>query len=125
MPNFSIPLSGLTAEATALSAIANNLANQNTTGYKDTGILFSDLFFQNLGTTGAGDPIQLGSGTKIGSMPSNFSQGSVTATGVSTDVAIQGNGFFVVQDGGVTSYTRRCKRCLGYQAMNGVFKTGG
>ena len=44
MPDFSIPLSGLTAESAALSAIANNLSNQNTTGYKDTTVLFSDLF---------------------------------------------------------------------------------
>jgi flagellar hook protein FlgE len=140
MPNFSIPLSGLTAEATALSAIANNLANQNTTGYKDTRVLFSDLFYQNLGTTGAGDPIQLGSGTQVGSMPSNFTQGSVTATGVPTDVAIQGGGFFVVQQGGVTSYTRagdfsvdsnnflvttNGQQVLGYPAVNGVVNTGG
>jgi len=140
MPNFSIPLSGLTAEATALSAIANNLANQNTTGYKDTSVLFSNLFYQNLGTTGAGDPIQIGSGTQISSMPSNFTQGSVTATGVPTDVAIQGNGFFVVQNGGVTSYTRagdfsvdknnflvtsEGQQVLGYPAANGVVNTGG
>lgn len=56
MPNFSIPLSGLTAESTALSTVANNLSNQNTTGYKDKVALFSDLFYQSLGTTGAGDP---------------------------------------------------------------------
>ena len=97
MPNFSIPLSGLTAESTALSAIANNLSNQNTTGYKDTSVLFSDLFYQNLGTTGSGDPIQLGAGTQVGSMPSLFTQGSVSATDVPTDVAIQGSGFFAVQ----------------------------
>jgi flagellar hook protein FlgE len=140
MPNFSIPLSGLTAEATALSAIANNLANQNTTGYKDTNVLFSDLFYQNLGTTGSGNPIQLGSGTQVGSMPSNFTQGSVSATGVPTDVAIQGGGFFVVQQGGVTSYTRagdfsvdqnnflvttNGQQVLGYPAVNGVVNTGG
>ncbi len=140
MPNFSIPLSGLTADATALSAIANNLANQNTTGYKDTSVLFSDLFYQNLGTTGAGDPIQLGSGTQVGSMPSNFTQGSVTSTGVSTDVAIQGDGFFAVQDGGITSYTRagdfsvdannflvtsEGQQVLGYPAVNGVVNTSG
>lgn len=139
MPNFSIPLSGLTSEATALSAIANNLANQNTTGYKDTSVLFSDLFYQNLGTTGSGDPIQLGSGTQVGSMPSNFTQGSVTTTGVPTDVAIQGNGFFVVQDGGVTSFTRagdfsvdsnnflvtsEGQQVLGYPAVNGVINSG-
>jgi flagellar hook protein FlgE len=140
MPNFSIPLSGLTAEATALSAIANNLANQNTTGYKDTRVLFSDLFYQNLGTTGAGAPVQLGAGTHVDSMPGTFTQGSVTATGVPTDVAIQGDGFFVVQKGGVTSYTRAGdfsvdknnflitsdgQQVLGYPAVNGVVNPGG
>src|SRR5271154_2539636 len=139
MPNFSIPLSGLTAESTALSSVANNLANQNTTGYKDGQVLFSDLFYQNLGTTGAGDPIQLGAGTQIGSMPSNFTQGSVSSTGVPTDVAIQGNGFFAVQQNGVTSYTRAGnfsvdnnnflvtadgQQVLGYPAVNGVVNTG-
>lgn len=105
MPNFSIPLSGLTAESTALSAIANNLSNQNTTGYKNTSVLFSDLFYQNLGTTGSGNPIQVGAGTKVGSMPSLFTQGSVSSTGVPTDVAIQGTGFFVVQGSdGVVSF---------------------
>lgn len=105
MPNFSIPLSGLTAESTALSAIANNLSNQNTTGYKSTSVLFSDLFYQNLGTTGSGNPIQVGAGTKVGSMPSLFTQGSVSSTGVPTDVAIQGTGFFVVQGSdGVVSF---------------------
>jgi len=70
MPNFSIPLSGLTAESTALSTIANNLSNQNTTGYKDKVVLFSDLFYQNLGTTGSGDPIQMGAGTQVSATPS-------------------------------------------------------
>src|SRR5208282_5244962 len=140
MPNFSIPLSGLTAESTALSAIANNLSNQNTTGYKDTGVLFSDLFYQNLGTTGSGDPIQEGAGTKVSSMPSLFTQGSVSATGVPTDAAIQGSGFFVVQNAnGSLDYTRagdftvdnsnylvtfQGQQVLGYPAVNGVVNTG-
>jgi flagellar hook protein FlgE len=139
MPNFSIPLSGLTAESTALSTIANNLANQSTTGYKDTRVLFSDLFYQNLGTTGAGDPVQLGAGTEVASLPANFTQGSVSSTGVPTDVAIQGDGFFVVQQAGVTSYTRagnfavdqnnflvtsEGQDVLGYPAVNGVVNTG-
>jgi flagellar hook protein FlgE len=139
MPNFSIPLSGLAAESTALSAIANNLANQNTTGYKDTTVLFADLFYQNLGTTGAGDPVQLGSGTKVQEMPADFTQGNITSTGVPTDVAIQGAGFFAVQSGGVTSYTRAGdfsvdnsnflvtsagQQVLGYPAVNGVVNTG-
>src|SRR5271166_5293311 len=107
MPNFSIPLSGLTAESSALSTIANNLANQNTTGYKDKTVQFSDLFYQNLGTAGSGDPLQLGAGTQVEATPSMFTQGSVSATGVPTDVAIQGSGFFAVQNSnGVTDYTR-------------------
>jgi flagellar hook protein FlgE len=139
MPNFSIPLSGLTAESTALSAIANNLSNQNTTGYKNTTVLFSDLFYQSLGTTGSGDPIQVGAGTQVGSMPSLFTQGSVSATGVPTDVAIQGSGFFAVQQNGIISYTRAGdfslnennylvtslgQQVLGYPAVNGVVNTG-
>jgi len=139
MPNFSIPLSGLTAESTALSTIANNLSNQNTTGYKDKVVLFSDLFYQNLGTSGSGDPIQLGAGTQVGSTPSLFTQGSVSSTGVATDVAIQGSGFFLVQDAsGVISYTRAGdfselnnflvtpagQQVLGYPAVNGIINTG-
>jgi flagellar hook protein FlgE len=140
MPNFSIPLSGLTADSTALSTIANNLANQNTTGYKDVTALFSDLFYQNLGTTGSGDPIQLGAGAEIGSLPGVFTQGSVDTTGVPTDVAIQGEGFFAVQDPstGIIGYTRagnfsvdannflvtsEGQQVLGFPAVNGAVDT--
>ena len=112
MPNFSIPLSGLTAESTALSAIANNLSNQNTTGYKATQVLFSDLFYQQLGTTGSGDPIEVGAGTAVQAMPSLFTQGSPTSTGVPTDVAIQGSGFFVVQNTGGTLKLHSSRRFL-------------
>jgi len=97
MPTFSIPLSGLTTESTALSAIANNLANLNTTGYKDSAVQFRDLFYQNLGTSGAGDPIQLGAGAGVAATSSLFTQGNVNPTGVATDVAISGDGFFVAQ----------------------------
>ena len=139
MPNFSIPLSGLTAASTALSTIANNLANQNTTGYKNKVVLFSDLFYQNLGTAGTGDPIQVGAGVQVGATPSLFTQGSVSATGVATDVAVQGSGFFVVQDGsGVIRYTRagdftelnnslvtiNGEQVLGFPAVNGVVNNG-
>src|SRR5271154_4547142 len=106
MPNFSIPLSGLDASSAALTTTANNLANLNTVGYKDQQIQFSDLFYQNLGTDGAGDPIQQGAGVQVSSQPSDFTQGDVTSTGIETDVAINGNGFFVVQQDGVDSYTR-------------------
>jgi flagellar hook protein FlgE len=139
MPTFSIPLSGLTAMSTALSAIANNLANLNTTGYKDTQVQFRDLFYQSLGTSGAGDPVQLGAGTAVGSMPSLFTQGSVNPTGVATDVAVIGEGFFVSSKDGVTTYTRagnftvdknaflvteEGQQVLGFPYVNGAVTTG-
>ena len=139
MPTFSIPLSGLTAMSTALSAIANNLANLNTVGYKDTRTLFRDLFYQTIGSSGSGNPVQLGAGVGVSSMPSLFTQGSVDPTGVATDVAINQDGFFIVQKDGVISYTRAGdfsvdktdylvtsdgQMVLGYAAVNGVIDTG-
>ena len=56
MPSFSIPLSGLNANSQELSVIANNLANLNTVGYKDDVTNFQDLFYQQIGTNGAGIP---------------------------------------------------------------------
>ena len=106
MPSFSIPLSGLAASSDALSVIANNLANLNTTGFKDQAASFQDLFYQMVGSTGAGDPVQLGGGTKVGSVSTNFNDGSPSTTGVDTDAAITGNGFFVTQSNGVTQFTR-------------------
>lgn len=140
MPSFSVPLSGLDASSTALSTIANNLANLNTIGYKDQHVQFADLFYQNLGSDGAGDPIQQGAGVRVNSQPSNFTQGDVTSNGIATDVAINGNGFFVVRQDGVQSYTRagdfevgtnnlletsNGQEVLGYPATNGVINTSG
>jgi flagellar hook protein FlgE len=139
MPDFSIPLSGLNATTAALSAISNNLANLNTVGYKDTRAVFSDLFYENLGTTQSGDPIQVGSGTTVGSLSTLYTAGSIESTGVSTDVAISGEGFFVVKDGDSYQYTRAGnfevstdgylstesgQEVMGYAATNGVVNTG-
>jgi flagellar hook protein FlgE len=140
MPNFSIPLSGLTASDTALATISNNLANLNTTGYKDTTVNFQDLFYQLLGSNGSGDQLQVGAGASVSSINTNFSGGSVQGTGVDTDVAINGNGFFVVQNGSNTYYTRAGDftqdsdgnlvtadgfQVMGYPATNGVVNTNG
>jgi|SRR5208282_911740 flagellar hook protein FlgE len=138
MPNFSVPLSGLDASSAALSTCANNLANLNTVGYKDQQIQFADLFYQNLGADGAGDPIQQGAGVQVSSQPSNFTEGDVTSTGIDTDCAINGNGFFVVRQDGVQSYTRAGnfevgtdnlletsdgQQVMGYAATNGVISS--
>ncbi len=139
MPLFSIPLSGLTASSTAMSAIANNLANLNTVGYKGSSVQFSDLFYQTLNENGAGDPVQVGAGTGVSATAINMNSGSPTATGVPTDVAIMGNGFFVVQQNGMNYYTRagnfsvaqdgslqtaNGEQVLGYTAVNGVVPAG-
>lgn len=140
MPNFSIPLSGLNASDTALATISNNLANLNTTGYKDATVNFQDMFYQMLGSNGSGDQLQLGAGSAVSSINTNFSGGSVQSTGVDTDIAITGNGFFVVQNGSNTCYTRSGDftqdsngylitadgfQVMGYPATNGVVSANG
>ena len=107
MPSFSIPLSGLSSSSEELSVIASNLSNMSTTGYKTTSTLFQDLVYQNYGSDGAGDPIQVGSGTKVSSVTTNFTQGSSDSTGTETDMEINGSGFFALKStSGSYAYTR-------------------
>lgn len=140
MPMFSIPLSGLNAASSALSVISNNLSNLNTTGYKTEDASFKDLFYQNVGETGSGNPIQMGAGTAVDSISTNFTDGSLDTTGVPTDMAITGQGFFVVQqqdgsmnftrDGHFTTdslgdlITQDGQSVMGYAAVNGVIPPG-
>jgi flagellar hook protein FlgE len=107
MASFSIPLTGLEADSTALNTIANDLSNMNTTAFKSESTNFSDLFYQQIGSTGSGDPIQVGAGVKVASNEISFTQGSINSTGNSTDVALNGSGFFVVGNGsGGYEYSR-------------------
>jgi flagellar hook protein FlgE len=106
MPQFSTPLSGLSATSNALSVVANNLANLNTPGYKGQSASFRDQFYQSLGSSGSGDPMQVGGGVAIGSITTKFTNGNTSNTGVSTDVAISGSGFFVTDSAGAAGYTR-------------------
>jgi flagellar hook protein FlgE len=97
----------LTANSVYLSVIGNNLANINTIGFKASSVSFMDLVSQNVGGSSA-NPMQVGLGVTTGSISPVFSQGSIENTRESTNVAIQGNGFFVVRDASVdaTAYTR-------------------
>src|SRR5271157_3110754 len=107
MASFFIPLTGLEADSTALNTIANDLSNMNTTAFKAQTTNFSDLFYQEIGTTGAGNPIQVGAGVKVGSNETSFTQGSINSTGNATDVALNGSGFFVLGSGsGGYEYSR-------------------
>ncbi len=103
--SFSSALSGLNANSVALGVIGNNLANINTIGFKASTVSFEDLVSQSVGGTSA-DPMQVGLGVTTGAITPTFSQGSVQNTGVATNVAIQGNGFFVVSSPDGLSYTR-------------------
>lgn len=139
MSAFSIPLSGLAGSSDALNVIANNLANLNTDGYKDENITFGDLFNQMLGTSGNGDPIQVGSGVQVAGETANFANGTVSSTGIASNMALQGNGFFVVEgsnnqmdftrDGsfGVNAdgqlVTSGGQLVMGYPAVNGTVST--
>ena len=102
---FSTALSGLNADSTAIDVIGNDLANLNTTGYKATEMQFSDLMSEQLGVSGTSG--QLGMGIGQLSARSAYTQGSIQTTNGPTDAALQGNGFFVVQNqSGQTLYTR-------------------
>jgi flagellar hook protein FlgE len=139
MASFSIPLTGLEADSTALNTIANDLSNMSTTAFKAQTTNFSDLFYQQIGSTGSGDPIQVGAGVKVASNQTAFTQGSINSTGNSTDVALNGTGFFVVSNGdGAFELTRAGNftqdangslvtsaglNVMGYPAVNGVVNT--
>ena len=107
MSFFSTPLSGLSASSAALQSISNNLANLNTDGYKSQTTDFSDVFYQNLGNSGNGNPIQSGLGVQVAGTTSDLSNGAVSSTGVSSNMALDGSGYFVTQGtGGSLNYTR-------------------
>ena len=101
MSSFSIPLSGLLANEQALNVISDNIANSNTQGYKSNSVLFEDA----MNTASAN--LQIGAGVGSTLTTRNFTQGSVQNTGRSLDAAIQGSGFFVMQNSnGTITYTR-------------------
>jgi flagellar hook protein FlgE len=94
-------LSGLTAYSSALNIVGNNLANINTSGFKASEVSFEDLVTRTFGgvsTNGAGNPMQVGLGTLPNSISGVFSQGSIQNTSDATNVALEGNGFFIVGD---------------------------
>jgi flagellar basal-body rod protein FlgG len=110
-----IAKTGMEGQQTKLDAIANNLANVGTNGYKRAGVVFEDLMYQNLRAAGAASSdqsqlptgLQIGLGVRAAASLRHFAQGNLNQTGGSFDVAIKGNGFFQVQlPDGSTGYTR-------------------
>ncbi|HEV7755520.1 MAG TPA: flagellar hook protein FlgE [Mycobacteriales bacterium] len=138
-------ISGLRAHQTMMDVTGNNIANVNTAGYKASQTVFQDTLSQMIqgagapqGNAGGTNPAQVGLGVRVGGIFTNFGQGSAQATGRSTDLMIQGDGFFVVRKDGQDLYTRAGAfnfdslgqlvspdgaKVMGWGAVNGAINT--
>lgn len=106
-------VSGLQNHQTRMDVIGNNISNVNTTGFKRGRVNFQDLLSQTQAgasrpneRVGGVNPQQVGLGMNIASIDTIFTQGSLQTTGVKSDVAIQGEGFFIMQAGDLSFYSR-------------------
>ena len=143
-------ISGLRSHQTMLDVTANNIANVNTTGFKSSQIQFQDTLSQLVANAGGAqpgagvggtNPAQVGLGVRVAGITTSFSQGASQLTGRSTDMMIQGDGFFAVRKGAETYYTRAGSfdfdstgqmvlpgegaLVQGWAAVNGVVDTNG
>lgn len=136
--SFDLALSGINAANTDLNVTSNNLANVNTTGFKESRAQFADLFAQ---TQEGVSRTAVGNGAQVASVAQQFGQGNITSTGNNLDLALSGSGFFIVSNSGGLSYTRNGAfqvdqngylvtssgaQVQGYAPLsNGTFNTGG
>ena len=111
--SLSSAVSGLRNQQTKMDVIGNNVSNVNTVAFKATRVTFKEGFAQmyrsaSRPVAGAGgmNPMQVGLGSQIGTMDTMFTQGNLETTGRNTDLAIQGNSFFIVKKGAESFYTR-------------------
>ncbi|MCK5893244.1 MAG: flagellar hook protein FlgE [Endozoicomonadaceae bacterium] len=109
--SFGIGLSGMKAAKQDLDVVSNNIANSNTIGFKGSRTEFSDVYASSLSGGSAGTVN--GSGVKVAAIKQSFQEGSLSYTNGALDMAISGNGFFVVNDNGSNLYSR-----AGYFEMN-------
>ena len=106
-------VSGLQNHQTRMDVIGNNISNVNTTGFKKGRVSFQDMISQTMQgaarpneDVGGVNPKQVGLGMTVAAIDTVFTQGALQTTGVNTDVALQGNGFFILKDGDKSFYTR-------------------
>ena len=106
-------VTGMTAHQTMIDVAGNNLANMNTTAFKSSRVTFADLMASTLApasqptdAVGGTNPMQIGSGVRLGSVDRNMTQGSIITTGQPLDMAIEGAGYFVLNTGREEVYTR-------------------
>ena len=100
---FNVALSGLNAASTDLNVTGNNIANVGTTGFKASRAEFADLYATSMLGSGSN---AVGSGVTTADIAQQFTQGNITSTGNSLDLAISGNGYFMVSNNGSMLYTR-------------------
>jgi flagellar hook protein FlgE len=107
-------ISGLRGHQKMLEVVGNNLANLNTTSFKSSRVIFSDLLYElqrgasssSSALIGSVNPVQIGTGSRVSQVGKDFSQGNLETSGKATDLAIDGGGFFVTKSGNDTLYTR-------------------
>ncbi|MCF8353726.1 MAG: flagellar hook-basal body complex protein, partial [Melioribacteraceae bacterium] len=106
-------VSGLRNHQSMMDVVGNNIANVNSIGYKGSRVTFSDTFnnFVRFGsnptdTSGGTNAFQIGLGMKISSIDRNWNQGTFERTGITTDLALQGNGLFILENNGEKFYSR-------------------
>jgi len=106
-------VSGIRNHQSMMDVIGNNIANVNTIGYKGSRVTFSDTFNQFLrygtnptDTDGGSNTFQIGLGMKLNSIDKNWNQGTFESTGITTDLALQGDGLFVLEKNGQRFYSR-------------------
>jgi flagellar hook protein FlgE len=101
--SFGIALTGIEAAQSDLDVVSNNIANADTTGFKQSVTEFSDLYASAQNGVAAD---AIGNGVQVAAVAQDFSQGSIETTGNNLNLAMSGQGFFVVSNGGALSYTR-------------------
>jgi len=135
--SYNIGLSGLYAANKALNVTGHNIANVATTGFKASRAEFADQYAASIKATSG--KTNVGSGVMTAAVSQQFTQGNITSTGQSLDMAINGNGFFVLSDNGSKVYSRAGafysdksgnivdvsgNNLQGYNAVNGTLQTG-
>ena len=106
--------SGMSSAQTQINVVSNNIANMNTVAFKESSVNFADVFYGQLSagspstpTSGGVNPKEVGYGTQVSQISQNFTNGTFQSTGITTDLMIQGNGFFTVMTpGGDMQYTK-------------------
>jgi len=121
--SFYTALTGISSNSLAINVIGDNIANMNTTAFKASKANFAELLAGVSGTSASGNPIVYGLGSTVSGISRNCTQGTINYTGKSTDVAVNGNGYFVVSTDGGLGFTRSGQ--FGFDAEGNLVSSDG